>query len=148
MADLGHPLHGADVFLPSGLMSGTDVSMEGERLSLREKNIASAIVDAAQAEAICLGGARLVRMGIRVGADCAIDLGVLEEALRVVRHGTDMEETVVHLMSSPRQNVCHDCGSNYLSARAEQSCPSCGSPESELVMGDELEISFIEVERP
>lgn len=148
MAQMSQRLSGADTLLPAGLMSGAEMPMERGSLSLREQNIACAIVDAAQAEAICLGGARLVRMGVRVGADCAIDLEALEEALRVVRLGTDMEETVVHLMSSPRQNVCHDCGSNYLSARAEQSCPSCGSPESELVTGDELEISFIEVERP
>ena len=148
MALMSHPIQETNAVLPSGLMPGTETPIERESLSLRERKIASAILDVARSEALCLAGARLVRMGVRVGADCAIDLEILEEALKAVRRGTDMEGTVIHLMSSPRRNVCHGCGSNYVSARAEQPCPSCGSFELELVTGDELEISFIEVERP
>jgi len=150
MAHLPHSLPGDFAPPQAGFWPGMD-NPAVERMEAafsREMNIACAILDVAQSEAICLAGARLVRMGVRVGADCAINLKALEEALRAVRRGTDMENTVIHLMSSPRRNVCHGCGSNYVSARAEQSCPRCGSPDSEMVAGDELEISFIEVERP
>lgn len=120
-------------------------AMAGRR---REVKIASAILDVARAEAGCLGGARLVRIGVTIGADCDIDLAALDYALKVVRHGTDLERVGVHIMSSSRRSLCHRCGWEFASAYSDQPCPQCNSLDSELIAGDELELAFIEVERP
>lgn len=113
----------------------------------REAKIASAIVEVAHAEAACLGGARLLRIGVNVGADCDIDISSLNDALRVTCKGTDMEHVTFHLILRPRRNFCHHCGCEFTSSCMVADCPRCASSDLELVGGDDLEISFIEVER-
>lgn len=122
-------------------------SSEIDRRSYREFRIANAILDAARAEAACLGGARLVRIGVAVGQDCDINLAILEDALNLVRHGTDCEGVAIHLTSLPIRSHCHSCDSTFSPVLANQYCPKCKSPDAEMISGDELELAFIEVER-
>lgn len=114
----------------------------------REVNIAGAIIATAREEAACLAGGRVVRMGVRIGADCNIDLAALDHALMSLRSGTDLDRVDIHLMPCSRRNLCHKCGCEFTASYCGQPCPQCTSPNSELIAGDELEVAFIEVERP
>lgn len=122
------------------MVSGVDASS-------RETRIAGAILEMAKAEAACLGGAQLMRVGVNVGADCDINIAALEKALSVIRHDADLESIVIHLSLCPRIYCCHGCGHEYVSERSQRECIECGSPECELMSGDELELAFIEVAR-
>lgn len=113
----------------------------------REVRIAGAIADVARAEAARLAGARLLSIGVNVGADCDIDVAILDDAFRVISQGTDIESVSIHFISRPRRNLCHHCNSEFSSRVAATACPKCASPVVELVGGDELEVAFIEVER-
>lgn len=113
----------------------------------REIRIAAAILEAARMEAVCLGGARLLRIGVSVGADCEIHPGELTDAFSRLCQGTELEDVALHLNSVVRRHVCLDCGQEFSPAGPASRCPICGSPDSELVGGDELELTFIEVER-
>lgn len=113
----------------------------------REFRIAGAIAEVARAEANCLGGARLLRIGVTVGADCNINLLCMREAFNRMVSGTDLEHVMLHLKSVPRRTVCHGCAFEFSSSAMVRTCPNCTSSDLELVLGDELELSFIEVER-
>ena len=113
--------------------------------SSREARIAEAILSMAKAEASSLGGAQLRRISVNVGADCDIDIVVLENALSVIRHGSDLEDMVVHLSRCPRVYRCRSCGCECSSEVSLLQCVTCSSTECELVSGDELELAFIEV---
>lgn len=121
--------------------------VSGVDASSREARIAGAILAMAKAEAACLGGAQLLRVGVNVGADCDIDIATLEKALNVIRHDKDLESTVIHLSLCPRIYCCHSCGCEYASETSQQQCIKCGSSECDLMGGDELELAFIEVAR-
>lgn len=113
----------------------------------REVRIAEAVLAMARAEAYCLGCAQLKRIGVNVGADCGIDIVALENAFSVIRHGSDLEDMVVHLSRCPRLYRCHSCGCEYSSELSLERCGACSSTECELVSGDELELAFVEVAR-
>ena len=119
----------------------------GVKEASREARIAEAILTMAKAEAACLGGAQLLRVGVNVGADCDIDVSVLEDALKVVRHDAGLEGMVIHLSICPRIYFCHSCGREYASDKSLQQCIECESGDFDLTSGDELEFSFIEVTR-
>jgi Zn finger protein HypA/HybF involved in hydrogenase expression len=120
----------------------------GTDTASREVRIARAILSIAQAEARRLGNAKLLRVGVNVGADCDIDLEALENGLRGIRHDRDLEGVVIHLSLSPRVYGCCNCGHEYVSGRNLERCVQCSAPDCELLSGDELELSFIEVVRP
>jgi Zn finger protein HypA/HybF involved in hydrogenase expression len=113
--------------------------------SSRESRIASAILAMAKAEAACLGGAQLLRVGVNVGADCNINIVALEGALKVIRHDAGLEGIVIHLSICPRIYGCRSCGREYASEKSLRQCTECGSPDCDLMSGDELELAFIEV---
>ncbi|MGC8550624.1 MAG: hydrogenase maturation nickel metallochaperone HypA [Acidobacteriaceae bacterium] len=119
----------------------------GVREASREARIARAILAMAKAEASCLGGAQLLRVGVNVGADCDIDIPALEDALKLIRHDTGLEGIVIHLSLCPRIYCCDSCGREYASESSLQRCVECGSADCSLMSGDELELAFIEVAR-
>lgn len=148
MAHAPHSVCGLDRACQGGAWSGPSaVGVEGVPSRRREVRIANAILDVARAEAECLGGAKLLRVGVNIGVDCQIDMAALDSALKVIRHGTDLEDVALHLRRCARRTHCGGCGREAISEVTMKACPECASPELELVGGDELELSFIEVER-
>lgn len=149
MAHAAHSMPQPDARPPGGISDPAhSAGLMGDRASIgREARIARAIAEAARAEAACMGGARLLRIGVKVGADCEIDLALLDDAFKVISKGSEIESAAMHLASCPRRNLCHGCGCEFSSPIAVTKCPKCASPDLELVGGDELELSFIEVER-
>ena len=113
----------------------------------REARIARAILAMANAEASCLGGAQLLRVGVNVGADCDIDIPALEHALKLIRQDVGLECIVIHLSLCPRIYCCDSCGREYASEKCLQRCVECGSADCGMMSGDELELAFIEVAR-
>lgn len=149
MAHAAHSMPQSDARPPGGISDAAHStgSIANSACVGRETRIARAIAEVAQAEAACMGGARLLRIGVNVGADCGIDIALLDDAFKVISKGSEIESVAIHLVSCPRRNLCHDCGSEFSSRIAVTKCPKCASPDLELVGGDELELSFIEVER-
>lgn len=149
MAHAAHSLAQEAPPLQGGL-SGDPGSLwltESRGAVAREIRIAGAIVEAARTEAVCLGGARLLRIGVSVGADCAIHPWALTDAFSRRCRGTELEHVELHVKSVPRRSVCHICGRDFSPAGPASRCPICLAPDPELVGGDELELTFIEVER-
>lgn len=115
---------------------------------MHEVGIAQSILDAGKAEAELLAGARLKRIGVRVGVLSGVDLQALEFALTALRAGTDMEAVEIDVQSCPRRNRCAGCGCEFETALYSEPCPGCAGEHARLVGGEELELAFIEVDEP
>ncbi len=115
---------------------------------MHEVGIAGSILDAGRAEAERLAGSRLKRIGVRVGVLSGVDLQALEFALMALRVGTDLEDVEIDLQSCPRRNQCTACGQEFETALYSEPCPGCECEQVQLVGGQELELSFIEVDKP
>ncbi len=149
MAHATHSMHGYDVAGRRAALCAVHrpVVAESNGRRRRESRIANAILEAARSEAACLGGARLLRIGVNVGVDCDIDAEVLICALKISCLGTDLEQIVLHVIPCARRTVCRHCGIEVDPSANARECSECASPELEVLGGDELELAFIEVER-
>lgn len=115
---------------------------------MHEVGIAQSILEAGQVEAGRLGGARLKRIGVRVGVLSGVDMQALEFALMAIRAGTDLEDVEIDLQKCLRRNRCAKCGFEFETEMYSRPCPDCLSEESQLIGGEELELAFIEVDEP
>ena len=112
---------------------------------MHEEGIASKILEAGRGEAARLAGARLARIGVRVGAFTGVDLPALEMALIDQRAGTDLEHVAIDLQNCPGRCRCMSCSHEFETALTNEPCPKCGGKQVELIGGNELELSFVEV---
>lgn len=115
---------------------------------MHEVGIAQSILEAGRTEARRLAGARLKRIGVRVGVLTGVDLQVLEGALGALLVGTDLEDLAIDLQSCPRRNRCAKCGCEFATALHVEPCPGCAGEEVEVIGGEELELTFVEVDEP
>lgn len=113
---------------------------------MHEVGIANSILEAGQTEAARLAGSRLTRIGVRVGVLSGVDMEALKFALTALRKGTELEAVEIDLQSCPRRNLCMGCGHEFETALYSEPCPMCAEIESKLIGGEELELSFVEVE--
>ncbi len=113
---------------------------------MHEVGIASAILEAGQAEVARRSGARLVRIGVRIGVLSGVDGDALRFALTALQLDTDLEEVEFEIQSCPRRNRCLDCGHEFASPLYSAPCVRCLSERVALAGGDELDLAYIELE--
>jgi hydrogenase nickel incorporation protein HypA/HybF len=115
---------------------------------MHEIGIASAIIEASQAEAERRVGAKLVRIGIRIGVLAGVNSDALRVAFVALTKGTELDTVDFQIKECPRRNRCLDCGHEFETALYSDPCPCCTSPSVALVGGDELDLDYVEVEEP
>ncbi len=113
---------------------------------MHEVGIANSILEAGQAEAARLAGSKLIRIGIRVGILAGVDSDALRFALTALTQDTELDTVGFEIESCPRRDRCLDCDREYESGLYSDPCPACGSQRVVLVGGDELDLSYVEVE--
>jgi hydrogenase nickel incorporation protein HypA/HybF len=113
---------------------------------MHEIGIANAIIEAGQAEAARRKGSKLIRVGIRIGVLAGVDSDALRFVFTALTQGTEMDTVDFEIQNCPRRNRCFDCNREFESDIYGDPCPSCGSEKIVLVGGDELDLSYVEVE--
>lgn len=113
---------------------------------MHEVGIANSILDAGQREAARYAGAKLLRIGVRVGALAGVDNDALRFAFTALTQGTDLEAVDFEIQSCPRRNRCLECDCEFESAIYSDPCPRCASDRTLLVGGEELDVAYVEVE--
>ncbi len=115
---------------------------------MHEIGIASAIIEASQAEAERRTGAKLVRIGIRIGVLAGVNNDALRFAFTALTQGTELDTVGFEIQECPRRNRCLSCGYEFETALYSNPCPRCSSPGVALVGGDELDLAYVELEEP
>lgn len=113
---------------------------------MHELSIAQSIVDSAREHAALNGGRRVLRVGVRVGEISGVAVEALEFCFGMTVAGTDLEGASLDLERVPVRYRCASCGHEFHPVEFLAECPACGSTGASMVAGDELGMSFLELE--
>ncbi len=113
---------------------------------MHELGIASALLDAVRHEVEKRPGARVTRVGLRVGDLAGVDRDALSFSFEVLVQGTEFEKLGLQIESCPIKYRCRACQDTFVVADYLTSCPRCRLPATECVGGTELELAYMEIE--
>jgi hydrogenase nickel incorporation protein HypA/HybF len=113
---------------------------------MHELSIANSILEAVRKERERLNGARVSKVGVRVGELAGVDAEALSFGFEVLVKGTDLEPLALEIESTSRRHECSHCQRVFTVVDYQVDCPDCGSSETRCVGGDELELAYLEVE--
>jgi hydrogenase nickel incorporation protein HypA/HybF len=112
---------------------------------MHELSIAGAIVQIAEANA---GGRRVTRVEVRVGDLRQVVPSALEFAFELVARETAVEGAELALERVAAAGACRACGAESELDGFPLACAACGSPDVEVVRGEELSVDCLELDVP
>jgi hydrogenase nickel incorporation protein HypA/HybF len=113
---------------------------------MHEMGIANSVLDAVRHESALRGGARVLKVGVRIGELAAVDPESLKFCFGALISGTDLGALALDLEYCPRRHRCSQCGEVFGAAAYPFACPLCRSAATEFCGGDELEFAYMEIE--
>ncbi len=113
---------------------------------MHELSIAQSIADAAREHASQNGGRRVLRIGVRVGEISGVAIEALQFCFEMTVKHTDLDGAVLELEPVPVRYLCAACGHAFHPVEFLADCPACGATSASMVAGDELGMSFLELE--
>jgi len=111
-------------------------------------SIAASVLDAMRAESALHGGARVTRAGLRIGELSGVAVDSLRFCLEVLVADTDLASVGFEFESAPWTRRCRTCLAVFNVLGAHPECAACGSADTEAAGGDQMELSFLELEEP
>ena len=115
---------------------------------MHEMSIAASVLDAVRTEARRRGGARVTKVGLKIGELAGIDPEALRFCFEALTQDSDLAPLAFDLQFCPRANRCKGCERVFAAEDYNFHCPGCGSADTELAAGNELEFSYLEIEEP
>lgn len=113
---------------------------------MHEMGIANSILEAVTTEVRHHPGSKASKVGVRIGELAAIDVDSLRFCFDALSRDTDLEGLQLQIEVCPRRHHCDPCGKTFDVHDYDFACPKCGSMQTKYVSGDELELSYLEVE--
>ncbi|MGD0922857.1 MAG: hydrogenase maturation nickel metallochaperone HypA [Terriglobia bacterium] len=113
---------------------------------MHELSIASAILEAVQGEAVRRPGARLLKVGLRVGELAGVEPEALSFCFDSLVRGTELEPLTLEIETRPRRQLCPECGRTFRVVDYSIVCPDCGAAGTRCIGGNELEMVYLELE--
>ena len=92
--------------------------------------------------------AAVIRVGVRIGELSAVDPDALSFGFEVLTKDTPFQDVKLEIEFCRRVQRCRDCAHQFETEAMFTECPKCGSPNTVLIGGDELDIVYMEVEDP
>jgi hydrogenase nickel incorporation protein HypA/HybF len=115
---------------------------------LHEMSIAASVLGAVRAESVLHGGARVTRAGLRIGELSGVEVESLRFCLEVLVTDTDLAALGFEIEVAPWTRRCRACHAVFRVSDARPACAVCGSGDTEAAGGDQMELSFLELEEP
>ena len=115
---------------------------------MHEMGIASSVLETAHREAAKRPGARVLKVGLRIGEWAGVDPESLRFCFDALVRGEGIHSPALEIEFLQRRNRCPLCGNVFALDRFQIECPQCGAEVTEPVSGDELELAFVELEEP
>lgn len=113
---------------------------------MHELSIAQSIADAARAHAAPHAPRRVLRIGVRVGEISGVNADALEFCFGMTVKDTPLDGAALVLERIPVSWRCQGCSADFQVADFAVECPACGSRDARMTAGDELAISYLELE--
>ena len=115
---------------------------------MHELSMAQSVLETLHAELERRPGARLQKVGLRVGELSGVNAEALNFSFGILVQGTELEQVKLEIESSPRRHRCPGCNTVFTVANYDIGCPCCGASRTECVGGQELEFTYLELEEP
>ena len=116
---------------------------------MHELGIVSGILDVAVRTAREAGASRAVSVTVRIGDLCEVVPESMDFAWEVLRDEDPLTASAKLLVEHvPPRSACTACGAEFDHDRFHCRCPMCGSAETRLLQGRELDIVSLEIETP
>ena len=113
---------------------------------MHELCIASSILDYVQAEAGRHPGARITKVGVKVGELAGVDVDALQFGFEAIVKDTDWEGLALVVESIPRVQRCPKCAHEFRMNDYDPQCPQCGEFATQCISGEELDMAYMEVD--
>jgi hydrogenase nickel incorporation protein HypA/HybF len=113
---------------------------------MHEVGIAASVLDAVRAEVSARPGWRASAVGLRIGSLAGVDAESLRFGFEALVRDSDLEPLRLEIEEVMRVQECLDCGLRFEADRYTLECRHCGSLRGRCIAGEELDITFIEVE--
>jgi hydrogenase nickel incorporation protein HypA/HybF len=111
-------------------------------------SIAAAVLEALRAEAANHGGARVARAGLRIGELSGVEPESLRFCLETLVSGSDLDPLAFDFELCPWTRRCRACGAAFRVVDWNPACPTCSSADTEAAGGDQMELTYLELEEP
>jgi hydrogenase nickel incorporation protein HypA/HybF len=113
---------------------------------MHELGIAQSVLDAVQAETTKRGGAKPVKVGLRIGELAAVDPDALRFSFEALTRETELDGLELEVEMCPRRHRCLECGAEFNLKAFAFDCPQCGGSRNECIGGEELQLAYLELE--
>ena len=116
---------------------------------MHELGLVSGILDVAVKTAREAGASRVVSVSLRIGDMAEVNEESMDFAWDILREDDPLtaEATMQVEYVRPR-SVCVQCGNEFEHDRFHLRCPACGSGQTMLLAGREMDIVSMEIETP
>ena len=115
---------------------------------MHEMSIITGVLEAVSASAEQAGATSVLAITLRIGDMTEVVDEALDFAFEVLTEGTPCEGAKLVVNKVHPRSLCFECGTEFDHDRFHRACPTCGSYETRLIAGKELEIESIEVDLP
>jgi hydrogenase nickel incorporation protein HypA/HybF len=113
---------------------------------MHELGIATSLLDCVRTEATRYPGTHPIKVGVRIGELAGIDPSALRFCFEAIVRDTDLEPVKLEIEIRRRRHRCLACGCEFEVSDYDFQCPQCAGMSTECIGGDELELSYLEVE--
>ena len=110
--------------------------------------IISGVIDSTLVAARNAGADKVTAVNLRVGEMTEAIEDALQFAFEALSEGTMCEGAQLVIEMVKPRSLCFECANEFEHDRFHRACPECGSYETVLLSGRELEIASIEVDIP
>ncbi len=113
---------------------------------MHELGIAQAILDRVATEVKHHPGTRPVEVGVLIGEVSGVDREALAFGFDAIVKDTEWERLRLSIEVRSRLHRCPYCTREFSVTHSNTACPDCGNSLTVMLNGDELDITYIEVE--
>ena len=112
---------------------------------MHEMSIAASMLEAVQAES-ARHGAHVLAVGVKIGELSGVDSESLRFCFDALVQDSDLAPLALDIEFLPWRNRCRHCTRDFPVQEYRTECPWCGSAQTELASGNELEFAYMEIE--
>ncbi len=113
---------------------------------MHELGIASSILECVAAEARRRPGTHITKVGVKIGELAGVDIDSRQFGFEAIIKDTDFEGLVLAVESVPRRQRCPECEHEFRMNDYDPQCPQCGEFATQCISGEELDITYMEVD--
>lgn len=112
---------------------------------MHEMSIAASMLEAVRAES-ARHNAHVLAVGVKIGELSGLDSESLRFCFDALVRDSDLAPLSLHIENLPWRNRCRQCARDFAVLEYRTECPQCGSAQTELASGNELDFAYMEIE--